>query len=502
MAGTIFINYRRNDSTGAAGRLHDRLAQTFGRNGLFMDVDHVPAGVDFVAYLNSQVAACDVMLVIIGPSWLDAKDEADQRRLDDPDDFVAIEITAALARDNIRVIPVLLDGARMPKASELPDSLKPLARRQAVEVRHTHFGRDTEALIEKIRQALGDSALVAKGREALGDKAAGPGWWRMRRAAVVAALAVLLLIGWGGYAFIQRVVTTLEHSVQQREAEFKAELERQARAAAEAEEKRKADEAERQRLADLKATQERQARAAAEADTRRTQGAAITPSAVLPTGGVIRFGIGGPMTGPAGAFGAQMMKGVEQAVEDINVAGGILGQKITVTYGGDASNLKQGIAVANKFAADGIKFLIGHFNSPITLQLSEVYQENGILQITPASTDPRVTERKMWNIFRVSGRDDRQGIVAGNYITSHFPNGRVAFVHDKTVYGQGSLAEVTRRTINSRGMKEVLFEGIGVGEKNFSALVSKIKISAPQLSIMVACGPKRACWFARCANRR
>ena len=123
MAGKIFINYRRDDSIGMAGRLHDRLAQTFGRDKLFMDVDHIPAGADFVAHLNSQVAACEVVLVVIGRNWLRAKDKAGQRRLHQSDDFVAIEIAAALAR-NIRVIPVLVDGARMPKESELPDSLK------------------------------------------------------------------------------------------------------------------------------------------------------------------------------------------------------------------------------------------------------------------------------------------------------------------------------------------------------------------------------------------
>ena len=148
MAGKIFINYRRDDSIGMAGRLHDRLAQTFGRDKLFMDVDHIPVGADFVAHLNTQVAACEVVLVVIGRNWLRAKDKAGQRQLHQPDDFVAIEIAAALARD-IRVIPVLVDGARMPKESELPDSLKPLARRQAVDVRHSHFGHDAEALVKE-----------------------------------------------------------------------------------------------------------------------------------------------------------------------------------------------------------------------------------------------------------------------------------------------------------------------------------------------------------------
>src|SRR5262249_14939916 len=83
---------------GTAGRLHDRLAQKFGCNNLFMDVDHIPAGVDFTEYLHSQVTACDVFLAVIGPNWLDAKDDSRRRRFDNPDDFVTIEIAAALAR--------------------------------------------------------------------------------------------------------------------------------------------------------------------------------------------------------------------------------------------------------------------------------------------------------------------------------------------------------------------------------------------------------------------
>jgi formylglycine-generating enzyme required for sulfatase activity len=231
-----------------AGRLHDRLAQIFGRDKLFMDVDHIPAGTDFVAHLNSQVAECDVVLVVIGPGWLGAKDESGERRLDNPDDFVAIEIAAALAR-NIRVIPVLVDGARMPKASQLPDSLKPLARRQAVDVRHSHFGHDAEA-------------LVARMREALGGDATGRRPWRMRTAIGAVALAALLLIGWSGYAYIAHMLTTVEQAAQRREVELRAEL---AKAAAEAEAKRKAEEAEQQRLAAAKAEQERRDKAAAEA---------------------------------------------------------------------------------------------------------------------------------------------------------------------------------------------------------------------------------------------
>ena len=150
----------------------------------------------------------------------------------------------------------------------------------------------------------------------------------------------------------------------------------------------------------------------------------------------------GPITGPSAATGAQMKNGVEQAAADINAAGGILGQKITVEYGDDVSDPKQGVSVANKFAGDGVKFVIGDYNSGVTIPSSEVYQENGILEITPASTNPTVTERKMWNIFRTCGRDDQQGAVAGAYIVKHFKGKKIAVVHDKTTYGKG-LADET-----------------------------------------------------------
>src|ERR1700745_1517995 len=151
----------------------------------------------------------------------------------------------------------------------------------------------------------------------------------------------------------------------------------------------------------------------------------------------VKFGMGGPITGPSAATGAQMKNGVDQAAADINAAGGILGQKITVGYGDDVSDPKQGVSVANKFAGDGVKFVVGHFNSGVTIPASDVYQENGILEITPASTNPKVTDRGLWNIFRTCGRDDQQGSVAGDYILKNFKGKKIAFIHDKTTYGQG-----------------------------------------------------------------
>jgi branched-chain amino acid transport system substrate-binding protein len=194
----------------------------------------------------------------------------------------------------------------------------------------------------------------------------------------------------------------------------------------------------------------------------------------------VKFGVAGPITGPNAATGAQMKNGVQQAVDDVNAAGGVLGKKLTVEFGDDVSDPKQGVSVANNFVADGVKFVIGHYNSGVTIPASEVYHENGILEITPASTNPTVTERGLWNIFRTCGRDDQQGKVAGAYILKHFKGKKIAFVNDKTTYGKG-LADETLKTITAGGMKAVLNEGINTGEKDYSALISKIKQSGADL---------------------
>jgi branched-chain amino acid transport system substrate-binding protein len=188
----------------------------------------------------------------------------------------------------------------------------------------------------------------------------------------------------------------------------------------------------------------------------------------------ILVGVAGPITGPNAAFGAQLQKGAEQAVADINAAGGVLGQQIKLEVGDDVSDPKQGISVANKFVADGVKYVDGHLNSGVTIPASSVYAENGILVMTPAATNPKLTEQGLWNTFRTCGRDDQQGKVAGDYLAAHFKDGKIAVVHDKTPYGQG-LADETKKALNADGMQEVMYEGINVGDKDFSALIAKMK---------------------------
>jgi branched-chain amino acid transport system substrate-binding protein len=194
----------------------------------------------------------------------------------------------------------------------------------------------------------------------------------------------------------------------------------------------------------------------------------------------VKLGVAGPITGANASFGAQLKNGVEQAVEDINKAGGILGQKLTVEVGDDVADPKQGVSVANKFVGDGVKFVIGHFNSGVTIPASDVYVDNGILMITPSATNPKVTERGYWDTFRTCGRDDQQGAVAGSYIVNQLKGKKVAFLHDKTTYGKG-LADETKKYVNAHGVTEVLYEGVNTGEKDYSAVVSKIKASGADI---------------------
>jgi hypothetical protein len=152
MAG-VFINYRRDDAPGVAGRLFDHLAKSFARHDLFMDVDAIKPGLDFVKQLDVQVSQCDVLLALIGPHWLDAKDEKGVRRLNGDKDYVRIEIASALKRD-IPVIPVLVHGAVMPAEDDLPEDLKPLTRRHALELRHTRFNADADAIGSALKDCL------------------------------------------------------------------------------------------------------------------------------------------------------------------------------------------------------------------------------------------------------------------------------------------------------------------------------------------------------------
>ncbi|MGF6695370.1 branched-chain amino acid transport system substrate-binding protein [Metapseudomonas resinovorans] len=195
----------------------------------------------------------------------------------------------------------------------------------------------------------------------------------------------------------------------------------------------------------------------------------------------LRIGVAGPYTAANAAYGEQFWRGASQAAEDINAAGGVNGEKIKLVKADDACEPKQAVSVANRLVdQDKAIAVVGHFCSSSTIPASEVYDEAGVIVITPGSTNPRVTERGLSGMFRMCGRDDQQGIVAGDYIVDQLKATKVAIIHDKDTYGQG-LADATKAQLAKRGVKEVLYEGLTRGEKDFNALVTKIRATGAEV---------------------
>ena len=206
-------------------------------------------------------------------------------------------------------------------------------------------------------------------------------------------------------------------------------------------------------------------------------GLALGASLALSTAALaqdITIAVAGPMTGGESAFGRQMKNGAEQAVADINAAGGVLGKKLALQVGDDACDPKQARSVAEKFASAKIPFVAGHYCSSSSIPASEAYADGNVLQITPASTNPLFTERKLWNVARVCGRDDQQGLVAADYIAKNYKGKNVAILNDKTTYGKG-LADETKKALNKAGFTEKMFESYNKGDKDFNAIVSRLK---------------------------
>ena len=201
---------------------------------------------------------------------------------------------------------------------------------------------------------------------------------------------------------------------------------------------------------------------------------AATGLAGAATADELVIGTAGPLTGQYAIFGEQMVRGAEMAVADINAAGGVLGKTLVLELGDDACEAKQAVAVANQMANKGIAFMAGHFCSSTSIPASEVYYEEDIVQISPASTNPTLTEQGFDNVFRVCGRDDQQGEMAGQFLAKNFAGKRFAVLHDKTAYGKG-LADETKKALNANGIQEVMYEAYPAGEKDYTALVSKLK---------------------------
>lgn len=194
---------------------------------------------------------------------------------------------------------------------------------------------------------------------------------------------------------------------------------------------------------------------------------------------VIKIGIAGPMTGDQAKMGMDFKNGVTLAVDEWNVKGGVLGKKVAMLVADDQHDPKQAVAVANKLVNDGVVGVIGHFNSSCSIPASDVYNRAGIPMITPASTNPQLTEKGYRGVFRVCGRDDQQGSVGARFVTEVLKVKKIAIIHDKTTYGQG-LADEFKKGVTDKA-EVVYYGGIVQGDKDFKAVLTTIREKQPEL---------------------
>ena len=188
----------------------------------------------------------------------------------------------------------------------------------------------------------------------------------------------------------------------------------------------------------------------------------------------IKIGIAGPKTGPVTQYGDMQFMGAKQAIKDINAKGGVDGKMLEAKEYDDACDPKQAVAVANKVVNDGVKFVVGHLCSSSTQPASDIYEDEGVIMITPAATSPEITSRGYKLIFRTIGLDSAQGPAAGTYIADHVKPKIVAVLHDKQQYGEG-IATAVKQTLEKKGTKVAVFEGLNAGDKDFSSIIQKLK---------------------------
>ncbi len=191
-------------------------------------------------------------------------------------------------------------------------------------------------------------------------------------------------------------------------------------------------------------------------------------------GDTVKIALAGPTTGPLTQYGDMMVAGSQVAVADINAKGGINGKQVEVVVYDDACEPKQAVTVANKIINDGVRFVLGHLCSGATIPAAKIYDEEGVVMVSPAATSPELSQKGYQTIFRTIGRDDQTAPVAVDYIVKHFKGKKVAVLHDKQQYGQG-LAEGVKAGLEKADFPVAFFEGVNKGQTDFSALVTKLK---------------------------
>jgi branched-chain amino acid transport system substrate-binding protein len=201
---------------------------------------------------------------------------------------------------------------------------------------------------------------------------------------------------------------------------------------------------------------------------------ALAAVASHPAPAEILIGVAGPMTGKDAWSGEQMQRGAELAVADINAAGGVLGQQVRLISADDFCDPDQAVAAARKLVGSGVVFVVGHYCSGASIPASAVYQDGGVLQISPASSNPLLTELGRANVFRLYSRDDADSVVAGNYLADHWGDRKIAILNDDTTFGKG-LADMTKAQLNKRGVAEAIYQSYAPGRSDYSAEIAALQ---------------------------
>jgi branched-chain amino acid transport system substrate-binding protein len=214
----------------------------------------------------------------------------------------------------------------------------------------------------------------------------------------------------------------------------------------------------------------------------------------------IRIGVAGPMTGPTAWFGEQYQRAADLAVKNINGKGGILGQSIELISGDDFCDPDQAVALARKLVSDGVVFIVGHFCSHSSIGAAKVYEKAGILQIAPGSASAKLTDEGRPNVFRVCGRDDRQGAMVADYLAGHWADKEIAILDDGTTWGAG-VANSVRRGLREHGMRVTLDETFTRGKAEYSELVAKMQTAGVDVFFVGGLHPETGLIFRQARER-
>ena len=200
----------------------------------------------------------------------------------------------------------------------------------------------------------------------------------------------------------------------------------------------------------------------------------LSIAAIVSAQAEVLIGVAGPMTGANAWPGEQMQRGAELAVADINAAGGVLGEEVRLLTADDFCDPDQAVAAARKLVSEGVIFVAGHYCSGASIPASKIYEDAGVLMISPASSNPTLTEQGRANVFRVIIRDDADGIMDGNYLADHWRGEEIAILHDNSVFGKG-LADATRDQLHKRGVTEAIYKAFEPGKSDYSAEIGELQ---------------------------